>query len=70
MENLVDQGKVKAIGVSDITITTSNKCDHLEDFLKVNDENFQLADDDINEIDEAESKFYYRRCWKQQIDGS
>ncbi|UJR34557.1 hypothetical protein I4U23_027333 [Adineta vaga] len=54
----------------DITITTSNKREHLEDFLKVNDENFQLTDDDINEIDEAGSKLYYRRCWKQQIEGS
>jgi len=53
------------VTLGDVTITTSNKRDRLEDFFKVTNDQFQLTDDDIKQIDEAGSKLHYRRWWQQ-----
>jgi diketogulonate reductase-like aldo/keto reductase len=55
--------------LGDIVVTTTGKRERLEDFLKILDENFQLSDEDIQAIDEAGAKLYFRKSWTKLIDG-
>ena len=50
-------------------MTTSSKRERLEDFLKVLDDNFQLAAEDVQAIDEAGAKLHFRKYWTAEIDG-
>ena len=56
--------------LGDIVVTTSSKRERLEDFLKADDADFELSDEEIKAIDEAGAKLHFRKYWTKEIDGN